>query len=74
MLQRAGIIRDLQEQVKYEVIPKQEGERAAHYIADFVYQENGKVIVEDSKGYRTPDYVLKRKLMLHVHKIRIVEV
>lgn len=75
MLEKIGAISHLQEQVKYEVIPKQEGERAAHYIADFVYvRDDGELIVEDTKGFRTPDYVLKRKLMKKVYGITIVEV
>ena len=49
-------------------------ERAINYVADFVYTENGKIIVEDTKGVRTPDYVIKRKLMLHIHGIRIREI
>ena len=51
-------------------------ERKVEYIADFVYTdaETGQNIVEDAKGVRTKDYVLKRKLMLAVHGIRIKEV
>ena len=49
-------------------------ERECCYIADFVYTENGKTIVEDSKGMRTKEYIIKRKLMLHIHGIRIREV
>lgn len=48
-------------------------ERACDYVADFVYIEGGKEIVEDSKGIRTPDYKIKRKLMLYIHGIRIRE-
>lgn len=44
------------------------------YYADFTYYENGVLIVEDSKGMRTKDYVIKRKLMLYMHGIRIREV
>jgi hypothetical protein len=66
---------ELKLQVKYEVIPKQDGERAAHYIADFVYvQDDGTLVAEDVKGFRTPDYILKRKLMKLVHGITIREV
>ena len=75
LLEKNGIINNLQLQVKYEIIPKQKGERAAHYVADFVYENpNGEVVVEDTKGFKTPDYVLKRKLMLLVHGISIQEV
>ena len=49
-------------------------ERECSYIADFVYQYNGKMVVEDSKGFRTKEYVLKRKMMLYFHGIRISEV
>jgi hypothetical protein len=76
LLERAGKIENLGEQVKYEIIPKQDGERAAHYIADFVYTDTttGLDIVEDVKGVRTKEYILKRKLMLLVHGIKIREV
>lgn len=79
LLERSGAIHNLQRQVRYELIPaqKKDGktvERACHYIADFVYEENGKTVVEDVKGYRTKEYVLKRKLMLQVHGIEVREV
>jgi len=52
-------------------------EQNAVYTADFVYKDgNGTEIVEDTKSEATrkePDYVLRRKLMLHVHGIRIKE-
>ena len=73
-LENLGVIKNLQTQVRYEIIPKQDGERAAHYVADFQYEQDGQLVVEDTKGFRTPDFVLKRKLMLWVHGIRIVEV
>lgn len=50
-------------------------ERAVYYIADFVYKDKqGNTVVEDTKGVKTPDYTIKRKLMLYIHKIRIKEV
>ena len=78
LLERAGKIFDLRRQVKYELIPLQKTkgkilEYPVNYIADFVYTENGKPVVEDSKGYRTAEYKLKRKLMLWVHGIRVRE-
>ena len=74
MLERAGKISGLRRQVSYELIPKQKGERACNYIADFVYQDSpGNLVVEDSKGYRTDAYKIKKKLMLWVHGIRIYE-
>ena len=81
LMQRAGLISNLSEQVSYELIPAQRGadgkvlERACTYIADFVYTDNatGQTIVEDTKGFRTKEYIIKRKLMLKVHGIRISE-
>lgn len=85
MMQHAGIIANLREQVSYELIPAQYAEvggklkcveRACKYVADFVYTdcETGQTIVEDTKGMRTKEYIIKRKLMLSVHGIRIKEV
>lgn len=87
LLERAGAIHDLKRQVEYELIPaqfeqsngKKRGkclERAVKYVADFVYRDvdTNKTIVEDTKGFKTKDYIIKRKLMLWVHGIRINEV
>ena len=90
LMEKAGIIQNLQRQVKYILIPAQYepdiiGPRGGHkrgalierecaYIADFVYESDGKTVVEDSKGFRTTEYIIKRKLMLHVYGIRIKEV
>jgi len=77
--QQAGEIQDLQEQVVFQLLPVQRDadgkmvEREVRYIADFVYNRDGRIIVEDCKGVRTPDYILKRKLMLNFHNIRILE-
>lgn len=49
-------------------------EQSCFYVADFVYKQNGKTVVEDTKGFQTKDYIIKRKLMLHVHGIKVVEV
>lgn len=80
LLQRAGLISNLREQVPYELIPTQRApdgkviERACSYIADFVYtDQHGNTVVEDTKGVRTDVYRIKRKLMLHVHGITITE-
>lgn len=88
LLEKAGEISNLQRQVEYMLIPSQFGmvpdektgrmkrvclERACTYKADFTYMENGQLVVEDSKGFRTPDYRIKRKLMLQLFNIRIRE-
>lgn len=74
LMARAGLITNLREQVPFEIIPKQDGERAALYICDFMFKENGEWVVEDVKGVKTPAYVLKRKLMKLVHGVVIREV
>lgn len=52
-------------------------EQSCKYVADFVYEERSGddwiEIVEDAKGFRTKDYVLKRKMMLFLKGIRIRE-
>ena len=79
LLERAGAISDLKRQVPFELLPSQYidkkcVERAVNYVADFVYAENGQTVVEDTKGFKTKDYIIKRKLMLWIHGIRIKEV
>lgn len=78
-MEMAGQIQNLQLQVKYLLIPSQKidgkvVEREVTYVADFVYDQNGKTVVEDSKGHRTKDYILKRKMLLYSHGIQIREV
>ena len=84
LMQKQGLISGLQKQVVYNLIPAQYGfvdgkkkclERACTYRADFVYFDNEKneLVVEDTKGVRPTEYVIKRKLMLHEHGIRIKE-
>lgn len=90
LLQKAGAITELQRQVEFELIPAQREpdtvgvrggvkkgrviEQKCSYVADFVYKENGKLVVEDTKGFKTKDYIIKRKLMLYIHKIRVKEI
>ena len=49
-------------------------ERECAYYADFTYKVNGELIVEDTKGVRTADYILKRKMMLYFYGVKIKEV
>lgn len=80
LMQRAGLISNLREQVKFVLIPTQRDsqgnllEKECSYYADFVYDKDGITVVEDTKGFRTPEYRLKRKLMLYVHGISIKEI
>jgi len=87
LLERSGHISGLTMQVRFELIPKQVGtfflddeipvvvkERACHYIADFQYRQGGSTVIEDVKGFKTKDYIIKRKLMLEKHGITIREI
>lgn len=79
LLQRGHVITDLRRQVPYLLIPAQYNkdgkciERSASYVADFVYRKNGKLVVEDCKGVKTDVYRLKKKLMLWVYEIEVLE-
>ena len=71
LLLKAGVIKNLERQKRFEIIPKTETERAAFYCADFVYEENGKLICEDVKSdatRRDKTYILKRKLFKYLYK------
>ena len=79
LLERADQIRALSLQPKFTLVPSQrnadgKAERPVVYVADFMYFEGEKCVVEDAKGMRTPDYVIKRKLMLERHGITVREV
>ena len=78
VMQRSGVIRDLQRQEEFTLIPKCGKERAAKYHADFSYIDTatGKKVVEDvkSRATKTKDYVLRRKLMNWRYDIQIQEV
>lgn len=91
IMESAGLISDLQRQVKFVLIPAQREkdtigkrggvikgkliEREVAYIADFVYRnEYGIRIVEDTKGMKTKEYIIKRKMMLWFYGIKIMEV
>lgn len=71
LLEKAGEISDLQRQVKFRLVVNEIA--ICSYIADFTYQQAGKLIVEDSKGFKTEGYKLKAKLMLACHGIAVLE-
>lgn len=82
----AGEIANLELQREFELIPNQRGEdgkvieRAVKYRSDFAYMQDGRLVVEDVKGYRDPKggayakFVLKRKMMLYFYGIRVKEI
>lgn len=72
--QREPNIEEHKDDGRVKVIQGKMIERECAYVADFVYRNNGVQVVEDTKGFKTKDYLIKRKLMLWVHGIRINEV
>ncbi len=78
LLERAGEIGGLQRQVKFELVPPYtingRKVRKMEYKADFTYQENGQLIVEDVKGFKTDVYKIKKKLFEYKYGIEIREV
>ena len=71
-MERGGLVRDLERQVKYDIVVNDE--KICRYIADFRYKivdDNGgtKEVVEDAKGFETADFKIKKKLMRAVHQI-----
>ena len=71
MLVAIGEVTDLKLQVPYEL--NEGGTHSYKYIADFVYMRGGKEVVEDVKGYKTVIYKKKKKLMLKIYGIEILE-
>lgn len=75
LMQRAKAISNLELQKPYVLIEKSQYGREIKYIADFVYYDydiNG-IVVEDTKGYRTDVYKLKKRLLAEKYGIVIKE-
>lgn len=87
-LQRKFVLIPLQREECNEIITKGKNkncfkkgkvlERECAYFADFYYIKDGKIVVEDTKGYRRGGaytvFTIKRKLMLYNYGIKVVEV
>lgn len=76
LLQNSGHIKNLRLQVSFDIAPPcvLDGKKkpARRYVADFVYQEGDKTVVEDTKGYKQERmFLLKRHLMMTVHGIEV---
>ena len=75
ILQRAGLISDLETQPKFPI--KIKGDLVCTYIGDFMYIDlaaEGGLKIEDVKGVRTPMYRLKNKLVKALYGFDIIEV
>lgn len=78
-MEEDGEIKNLILQPRYELIPSfsKGGKkfRKTEYVADFQYEKDGEIIVEDTKGYRTDVYKIKRKLFEYRYPdLTIVEI
>lgn len=69
ILEKAHVISDLRRQVSFEVIPTIRTTAdtlcCIRYIADFVYVENGITKIVDTKGFETPEYKIKKRLLIN---------
>lgn len=73
LLERAGVITKLRMQVPFILVDKSQFGRQIKYLADFVYEEDGETVVEDTKGFRTDVYKLKKRLVAEKYGIVIKE-
>ena len=75
LMQQGGLIRDLEAHPQPRFDLKVNDVKVCHYLADFAYfdEQLGRRVVEDVKGHRTEVYKLKKRLMLAVHGIQVVE-
>ena len=75
--EKQGKINGLKLQQEFILIPQVvldgKKQKPVKYKADFCYSVDGNDIVEDVKGWKTPEYKIKRKLMKFVHGVEIFE-
>lgn len=73
LLEKAGLISRLERQKEFQLIPtirtETETLRRTSYFADFFYFDNNKNVwvVNDTKGYKTDVYQIKKKLMVWLY-------
>lgn len=75
----SGDIENLRRQERYLLLPSQDGERPVHYVADFAYysrKEDREYVIDVKSAFtrKLPVYILKRKMMLWFHGIKVVEI
>lgn len=71
-LERAGVITHLTRQPKFPL--RVNGDLICRYVADFSYRENGELVVEDSKGVRTREFIIKKALLKSLYGYDVREV
>jgi hypothetical protein len=78
LLQRAGEIAELRLQPRYPLVVN--GLKVCTYVGDFAYHPTfqgatmAQEVVEDAKGFKTPEYKLKAKLFQALQGFPIREV
>lgn len=74
----AGRISNLMRQVMFQLVPQVvldgRKQQPVKYVADFQYQLGDQIIVEDVKGFKTPEYRMKRKMMKAFLGIEVQEI
>lgn len=70
-MEKRGSISQLNLQPRFRMVHN--GVKICDYVADFSYQEGGEFVVEDYKGVLTPEYKLKKKMLLAFHGIEVRE-
>lgn len=77
-LRDAGRISNLMRQVTFQLVPQVvldgRKQQPVKYVADFQYQVGNQIVVEDVKGFKTPEYRMKRKMMKAFLGIEVEEV
>lgn len=73
VLQRGGLISDLEAHPQPRFDLAVNGVEICRYMADFAYTQEGERVVEDVKGHKTREYELKCRLMLACHGIEVKE-
>lgn len=72
MLEKRGLIAGLALQPRFPL--RVNGKLICTYVADFLYEEKGETVVEDAKGFRTPEYKIKAKLFEAIYGFPVREV
>lgn len=74
----AGRISNLMRQVMFQLVPQVvldgRKQQPVKYVADFQYQLGDQIVVEDVKGFKTPEYRMKRKMMKAFLNIEVQEI
>lgn len=60
-----GKIKDLNRQIKFELLPANSVYRAVNYISDFTFYVGDRYVVADAKGLVLPEFKIKQKIFYH---------